>query len=216
MAKIMAFSGSPIKNGSIEKGLQAVLEATGESAECIRLAELHMKVCVGCKKCVTTNRCIHNDDINPILKKIIGAEAVVMSGYPSFGSVNALTKIFIERLWPLRHNHFFTKGKVGAAVVCGSAAPEDLANYFSHYFNDYLHTRYQGALALDGNVPCLSCGFGEDCEGSGVLRMHGPGAKITSDMFHDFSRDEEAQARARRLGASIGEAIRNKAEAGRQ
>lgn len=214
MAKIMTFSGSPIKNGSIEKGLQAVLEATGESAECIRLAELHMKLCVGCKKCVTTNRCIQHDDLNPILEKIIEAEAIVMSGYPSFGSVNALTKIFIERLWPLRHNHLLTKGKVGAAVVCGSAAPAELEVYFAHYFNDYLHTRYQGTLALDGNVPCLSCGFGEDCEGSGVLRRYGPGAKISPDMFHDFSRDEEARSRARRLGESIGAAIRNKVEIG--
>ena len=209
MTRIMAFSGSPIKGGSIEKGLQAVLEAAGESAEFIRLAELNMKVCIGCKKCASTNRCLHNDDINPILEKIINADAIIMSGYPSFGSINALAKVFIERLWPLRHNHLYTKGKVGAAVVCGNVAPAELEQYFTHYFVDYLWTRYQGALSLDGNVPCLSCGFGEDCEGSGLLWLHGPGAKVTADKFHDFSQDEKARARARKLGESIGRAIRS-------
>jgi multimeric flavodoxin WrbA len=170
-----------------------------------------MKVCIGCKKCASTNRCIHNDDINPILEKIIKAEAIIMSGYPSFGSVNALTKIFIERLWPLRHNYFLAKGKASAAVVCGNVAPKDLENYFSRYFTDYMRTRHQGALTLDGNAPCMSCGFGEDCEGSGFLRIHGPGAKITQDKFRDFSRDEEAGIKARRLGEAVGEAIRNPA-----
>lgn len=212
MAKVLAFSGSPIKGGNIEKALKALLDATGEECEFIRLAELDLKVCVGCKKCAATNRCIHKDDLNGLLDKIIQAEALILSGYPSFGSINALTKIFIERLWPLRHNHFLTEGKVGAAVVCGSVAPKELEDYFSHYFNDYLRTRYQGALSFDGNVPCMSCGFGEDCEGSGFLMIHGPGAKITPDKFKDFNHDEKAKAEARRLGRAVGDAVRAKAK----
>ena len=211
MSKVIAFSGSPFKGGSIEKGLDAVLAATGEQAELIRLYELNMKPCTGCKKCAATNRCVHKDDINPILEKIIEAEGIVIGAYPSFSSVNAVTKIFIERLWPLRHNHMLTKGKVGASVVCGNRCPVDLADYFEHYFKDYLHTRYQGALDLVGTAPCLSCGYGKGCEYGYVVLAHGPGTKITPDMFRDFNNDEEAKAKARRLGEAVGRAVREAA-----
>ena len=208
MGKVIAFSGTPIKGGTIEKGLKTVLAATGAETEFIRLADLNMKVCIGCKKCAVTNRCVHKDDVNPILDRIEEAEALILSGYPSFGSVNALTKIFIERLWPLRHNHTLTKGKVGAAVTCcGGKAPTGLEEYFAHYFKDYLFTRYQGALSLDGNVPCMSCGYGEECVASGFLRRHGPGAKMTPDKFHNFDNDPAAQERARLLGEAVGSAM---------
>ncbi|MDR1310065.1 MAG: flavodoxin family protein, partial [Deltaproteobacteria bacterium] len=113
MAKIMAFSGSPIRNGSIEKGLEAVLEATGLEYELVRLSEIDMRVCMGCKGCVGSNRCVIDDGVNPLRGKIEKAQGLVLSAFPSFGSVNALTKVFIERNWPLRHRDMLTQGKAG-------------------------------------------------------------------------------------------------------
>jgi multimeric flavodoxin WrbA len=210
MVKVIGFSGSPIFGGNIEKGLRAVLEATKLDYEFIRLYDLDMKVCVGCKMCADTNRCAFDDDINPILDKIEAADALVFSAYPSFGSVNALTKVFIERNWPLRHNHILTKGKVGAAVVCGGGGLFELEDYFERYFVGYLMTNFQGVLKLNGNVPCMSCGYGEDCEGSGFLKRFGPGAKITPDKFSDFATDQEALERAKALGEAIARAISDK------
>ncbi|MDR0621057.1 MAG: flavodoxin family protein [Deltaproteobacteria bacterium] len=207
MAKIMAFSGTPIKNGNIEQGIMAVLGATGQDYEFVRLSEINLKACRACKGCVKTNRCVIDDDVNPLLDKIDKAEALVMSGYPSFGSVNALTKIFVERNWPLRHRTILTQGKVGAAVVCGRSGLDKLADWFGNYFTGYLKTRYQGTLALGGNVPCLSCGFGEDCPGRGFLGQYGPGAKITPDKFSVFSKNLAAQAEAENLGRAIAKAI---------
>jgi len=169
MSKIIAFSGSPIKGGSIEKGIEIILEASGLLAETIRLYDLNLKICNGCKKCAVTNRCVFKDDTNPVLEKIEEADALILSGYPSFGSVNAMTKVFIEKLWPLRHNHMLTKGKVGAAVICGVGPQSNLEDYFAHYFQEYLRTTYLGPLTLPGNTPCMTCGYGEDCEYSGFL-----------------------------------------------
>ncbi|MDR3038221.1 MAG: flavodoxin family protein, partial [Candidatus Adiutrix sp.] len=184
MPKVLAFSGSSTRGGNIEKALQAVLAATEADTEFIRLAELDMKQCLACVKCVPTNRCVHQDDLNQILEKIIAADAFIIGAYPSFASVNALTKTFMERNWPLRHNHRFTRGKVGAAVVGGASRQATLADYFEMYFQDYLQTSYQGTLVIDGVVPCLVCGFGETCDGSGLLRRYGPEAKITPDKFY--------------------------------
>jgi len=210
MSEIIAFSGSPIKNGNIEKGLAAVVEASGLSGVIIRLYDLNLKICIGCKKCADTNRCVFKDDLNPVLEKIEEAEALIFSGYPSFGSVNAMTKVFIERLWPLRHNHMLTRGKAGAAVICGIGSQDSLEAYFAHYLREYLRANYLGALTLPGNAPCMTCGYGENCDYSGFLRQYGPGAKVTPDKFQDASRNETILAKARELGHFLGEAVRNK------
>ncbi|MDR2456278.1 MAG: flavodoxin family protein [Deltaproteobacteria bacterium] len=204
---IIAFSGTPIKGGNIEKGLEAICQAAGDCYELVRLSEIDMAVCRACKGCVETNRCVIEDDVNGLLEKIEGADAILMSGYPSFGSVNALTKVFVERNWPLRHNRLLTKGKVSASVVCGSSAALEVARWFETYMTGYLLTRYQGALVLEGNVPCLSCGYGESCQGSGFLSRNGPGAKIRPESFSDFSQSGQARARAMEIGLAMREAL---------
>ncbi|MDR2460370.1 MAG: flavodoxin family protein [Deltaproteobacteria bacterium] len=208
MTYVIAFSGSPFKDGTIEKGLKMVLEGTGaEKTELVRLSSIKMNVCVGCKKCAPTNRCVMQDDVNPLLEKIEKSDAFILSGYPSFSSLCALTKVFIERNWPLRHNYQLTKGKIGAAVVAGGPTIADLDAYFAMYYEGYLGMEYQGTLSLRGNVPCMTCGYGEDCEYSGFLKQYGPGAKVTPDKFYDPAADPDARIRAVKLGTSILDAI---------
>jgi hypothetical protein len=211
---ITAFSGTPIQGGTIEKGLKLVLDAAGaEKTEIVRLASKRILVCTACKKCAKTNRCVLNDDVNPLLDKIEGSDAFVLSGYPSFGSLNALTKVFIERNWPLRHNHVLTKGKTGAAVIAGGSALEDVGAFFRQYFEGYLMMDFQGTLMLRGNVPCMTCGYGEECFASGFLRQYGEGAKVTPDKFYDPLDDQDALARAGQLGGRIRDSIRLKKSA---
>jgi multimeric flavodoxin WrbA len=214
MTYVVAFSGSPIKDGTIEKGLKKVLEGTGaDTTELVRLAELDMKICTGCKKCASTNRCVIKDDVNPQLEKIERSDAFIMSGYPSFGSLNALSKVFIERNWPLRHNYVLTEGKTGAAVAAGGMPLEGLSEYFKHYYVDYLRTDFVGTLTLRGNVPCMTCGYGEECNASGFLKMYGEGAKVTPDKFFDPLKDEDALERARLLGEEITRSIGRRKQA---
>jgi hypothetical protein len=207
MPTVLGFSGSPFKDGNIEAGLKAVLAATESKAEMIRLYDYDLKICRGCKKCAKTNRCVYDDGLNQLLDRIMEAKALILSGYPSFGSVNAMTKVFIERNWPLRHKEILTRGKVGAAVICGATGLDALADFFQRYFEGYLLTDYKGTLVVKGNVPCMSCGYGEDCPGSGFLREFGPGAKVTPDKFRRFGDNPEAIERAKLLGRAIGEAI---------
>ncbi|MDR1873214.1 MAG: flavodoxin family protein [Deltaproteobacteria bacterium] len=207
MAMVLGFSGTPIKNGNIESGLKEVLKATEVESEFIRLYDYNFRTCLGCKKCAKTNRCVLDDGLNPLLEKITKAKALVLSGYPSFGSLNAMTKVFIERNWPLRHQTILTKGMVGAAVIGGLNGLDELAGYFTHYFDRYLLADYKGTLVIKGNAPCMSCGYGEDCPGSGFLREYGPGAKVTPDKFRSFADNPSAIAAAKELGRSIGAAI---------
>ena len=130
-----------------------------------------------------------------------------MGAFPTFASVNALTKTFMERIWPLRHNRIFTRGKVGAAVVCAPLRPGELADYFQLYFERYLETDYQGALVIKGVVPCLACGFGETCQGSALKILYGPEAEASEDKFYDFEASPEDQAAAGRLGRAVKKAV---------
>ncbi|MFP3153529.1 flavodoxin family protein [Lachnospiraceae bacterium ZAX-1] len=205
MSKIMAFSGTHIKNGNIEKAMLLVLDSIGVEYEFIRLAELNMKQCTACIGCADDNRCVQDDDVNPILEKIMEADGLIIGAFPTFGSLNALTKTFIERLFALRHNYNYPKGKVAAAVIGGSTRQSALESYFDIYFRQYQQANYQGALVIDGAVPCLTCGYGETCDMSGYLFRFGADAKITPNAFYDFNKDENAMSEAVKLGHAIKE-----------
>ncbi|WP_432663660.1 flavodoxin family protein [Wukongibacter baidiensis] len=209
MAKILGFSGTAIKSGTIEKAMEHVLRSSEAEYEMIRLSELDIKPCMGCLECAKDNRCIQKDDMNQLLDKILEAEALVFSGFPTFGTLNALTKTFLERLYPVRHKVMLTKGKIGAAIAGGiinnDAIEKDLCGYFG-----WLEMECAGSIKIDGNVPCLSCGYGETCDQSVAAMMYGKGTKITPELFYRFENDEETKEKATELGRKLGDAIRNK------
>ena len=54
-------------------------------------------------------KCVHNDDMDEILRAVDAADAVVLAAPTNFFNVNALTRRFIERLvpyayWPWKAN----------------------------------------------------------------------------------------------------------------
>ncbi|MDK2986857.1 MAG: hypothetical protein PWQ96_2502, partial [Clostridia bacterium] len=146
------------------------------------------------------------DDMNDVLEKIIRAEALVVSGFPTFFSVNALTKTFIERMYPLKHNKMLTRGKLGIVVAGGFREPDVVADYLSFFFS-WFKMELLGTLKIGGNAPCLSCGYGETCDYSNVTIMHGEGAQIKSEMFYSFENDEDSKQEALLLGQRLGAAL---------
>jgi hypothetical protein len=70
-----------------------------------------------------------------------------------------------------------------------------------------LKTDYQGAVIIDGSVPCLICGYGEECALSGFTFRHGPGAKITPESFYNFDQDEKAKKAAIDMGRALKKAL---------
>ena len=103
--------------------------AGAEKNGLIRLSGINMRVCAASKRCADSNRRVIKDGVNPLLDKIVESGAFLLSGRPSFGSLNALTKVFIERNWPLRHNFVLTKGKTGPAVAAGASPLEGRGSF---------------------------------------------------------------------------------------
>jgi multimeric flavodoxin WrbA len=102
---VLAFLGSPRKKGNSEVLTQELLEGVrqaGGSPEIIRLCDLKISPCISCGGCDKTGRCVVEDDMIPLYKKIITIDKVIVSSPIFFYGVTAQTKAFIDRtqaLW---------------------------------------------------------------------------------------------------------------------
>jgi multimeric flavodoxin WrbA len=215
MKRVLGVSGSPIANSNTDRALKAVLEATGLETEFVKLVDYTVAPCKACLGCVKTNRCVINDDGIMLAEKAKAADALVIGGFTPYSTLDSRTKAFIERLYPLRHQKGFMAGKPGAAVIT-SCVPEDNkqlppaaemgVNAIVFYMMEE-GMQFVGALKLQGNVPCIRCGFGDKCKMSGVKMLYGPTACVDSVGIKQFEEQPIAIEGAQELGRKIAEAI---------
>jgi len=65
-----------------------------------------------------------------------------------------------------------------------------------------------GALKIQGNVPCVQCGFGDDCKMSGIKMMYGPQVRVDSVGIAAFEQQPINLVGAKELGAKIAHAVK--------
>jgi hypothetical protein len=210
MSRIIAVNGSSHRGGNIERAMKRILDASEESHEMVHLHRLRIRPCTGCLQCVEENRCAQRDDMNELLEKIVQADALVVGAYPTFSSVNGLTKLFTERMFPLKHRKMLTRGKLAAAVAGGFRDAAEVERYLRHFLN-WFRFEVVSVLRLGGNPPCLSCGCGEECAYSNIPLVFGEGARITPDKFYCLEDDREVMLEAERIGKALGSAVRERA-----
>jgi len=164
---------------------------------------------MACKKCVPDNLYKVEDDFPKLAKKIKGAKALVIGAYIPYGQIDAFTKSLLERFWSLRHVSNLLRGKLCATVLTG-LSPESLESVnqaLATELRDYERMELIGQLTLEGNIPCITCGRGDDCEMSGLKVMCGPDAK-TSDFGYSRVEDQkEVWDEAIRLGQLIAQRL---------
>jgi len=97
---IIGIISSPHRNGNSASLARKVLEGArsmGVNTEEIYLPDYSLDFCRGCMSCCSGEKCIINDDLNPIIEKIIGCDGMVLSS-PTYGlSPNALMMNFMQR-----------------------------------------------------------------------------------------------------------------------
>ncbi len=216
--KVLGVSGSPVPNSNTDRAVKAVLDATGNDTEFIKLSEYTIAPCKACLGCVKTNRCVIEDDGIILAEKVKEADALVIGCYTSYSSIDARTKAFIERLYPLRHIKGFMRGKPGGAVVT-YAAPDDVeglppaCKMGSDAIMFYMMEegmRFEGTVGVFGNPPCIKCGHGDLCDMSGIKMLFGPDATIESVGVNVFENQLDAVAAATELGKKIALALSEK------
>ena len=214
--KVLGVSGSPTKNSNTDRAVQAVLEATGMETEFVKLADYTVAPCTACLGCVYTNRCVIQDDGIMLAEKAKAADALVIGGFTPYSTLDGRSKAFIERLYPLRHRRGFMAGKPGAAIIT-SCVPEENkqlppagemgVNAVMFYMMEE-GMRFVGSLKIQGNLPCIKCGFGDECDLSGLKMLFGPEATVDSVGINDVDRKPSNLDEARSLGRKIAEALK--------
>ncbi len=209
--KVLGVSGSPIKNSNTDQALQCALAATGLATEFIKLKEYTVAPCQACLGCVKTNRCVIEDDGIMLAEKAREADALIIAGFTPYSSLDARTKAFIERLYPLRHNHGFMAGKPGGAIITCAVPPgaemlPPACDFGINAIKFYMMEEgmeFMGEVRVNGNVPCIKCGHGDECRMSGIKMLHGPGATVESVGVQNFQEQAEARLAAEQLGQAI-------------
>lgn len=103
---IIGINGSPRKTWNTATLVAKALEgaaAQGAATELVHLYDLDFKGCKSCFACKTRGgksygACALNDDLTPVLEKIVAADALVIGSPIYFGSVSGETRSFLERL----------------------------------------------------------------------------------------------------------------------
>jgi putative NADPH-quinone reductase len=145
--KIIAVTGSYRREGTIERAVDAILQAAAErgaETELIRLIDRHIEFCRNCRKCTQQEGpqrgvCAQPDDMDDILRKIEAADGLVLASPVNFFGVTAVTQRFMERLvcyafWPWGKAGPVTRVKdrgLRAVLVTSSAMPAALGRIFT-------------------------------------------------------------------------------------
>jgi len=83
----------------------------------VKLKDLHIEPCYGCRKCLELGECcIHDDMTNIVTPDILQSHILVIASPVYFDNVTSLTKVFMDRTWCLRGK---LRNKVLGCVVVG-------------------------------------------------------------------------------------------------
>lgn len=112
--KIVAFNGSPNKDGFTTKLLEAVtgtiLQTAPDTSLCTYRPglESNLSGCIGCKACRSNREllgCIHNDAVTQWMDEVIGADAILFAAPVYMWALPAQFKIFVDRFYSLIKKH---------------------------------------------------------------------------------------------------------------
>ena len=103
--KAIAINGSPRKGWNTDMLLQQALKGAadaGAETELIQLSDLTFSGCRSCFACrragAETGRCMWKDDLQPVLDKILSADAVFMGSPIYLSNVSGMMYCLMERL----------------------------------------------------------------------------------------------------------------------
>ncbi len=139
--KVIAFNGSPRKDGNTATLIDLVLGEIGEKGidtEVYQLGGKNIHGCMACYKCAENldKMCsVRNDALNECVEKMMGADGIILGSPTYFADVSAEIKALIDRAGLVaKVNGDMLQRKLGAAVVAvrraGSVHVFDTINHF--------------------------------------------------------------------------------------
>jgi multimeric flavodoxin WrbA len=209
--QVIGISGSPIRNSNTDRLIKTVLESTGLKTEFVKLSDIQVRPCVACLGCKADNVCKVGDDFPELAVKVRNAGAIVVGGYTPYGSADAFTKAFLERLFSLRHQNGLNRGKLAVTVHTGIGRGAPGLNEASEQVVHALKLEGMevlGSLKAIGNPECMVCGYGETCPMSALPWIFGEDVKVTPEKFCNIESQADLVQSATNLGKEISNRLR--------
>jgi len=142
--KVVAFNGSPNKEGNTYHAIKMVtneLEKEGIETEIIHVGNKSIRGCIACNQCAKNRneKCVlPGDEVNDWIQKIKGADGIILGSPVHYSALSATMKSFLDRAFYVAGNNGgMLRHKVGASVVAvrrsgGIPTFNQLNNYISY------------------------------------------------------------------------------------
>jgi multimeric flavodoxin WrbA len=194
--KVVAFNGSPNKEGNTWHALQMVtaeLEKEGIETEIVHVGNKAIRGCAACYQCIKhkNERCVlPGDEVNEWIQKMKQADGIILGSPVHYAAIGGTMKSFLDRAFFVAGvNDGMLRHKIGAAVVAvrrsgGVPAFEQLNNFLnysemlmpgSNYWN-VIHGRTPGEVTQDLEGVQIMRVLGKNMAWLMKLVEHGKGA----------------------------------------
>lgn len=178
--KVVAFNGSPRKEGNTSLLIKAVAEELQKEeikTEILQVGGSKIQGCIGCLKCFENKnqRCINDKDVlNDLMAMMIEADGIIIGSPTYFANVSSETKALIDRAGMVSlANGYILRRKAGAAVVAvrraGATAAFDAINKF-FFINQMI---VPGSVYWNLGMGRAAGEVREDAEGLNTMKILG-------------------------------------------
>lgn len=213
---IVGISGSPIQGGNTDRLVQALLEQSGREYTFVNLSTLDFVPCRGCAHlCARSNMCPLEDGLEPYLKPILEADALVLASPVHAGTITAWMFMFLSRIWCFHHlkNLLEDKPLLLAITALHRTSKHGAVRGFEETVSRWGDKmRHLGTLFHATEIPpCYKCGIGTQCKVGGLWHVVGHDEeklrnfKVTADKFKRWEDCPQTVAEVERYAQVLAE-----------
>lgn len=159
--KIIAFIGSPRKDGNTAKIVNAICKSAKESNHDVNiynLSNMNYTDCMACDACQSgkVKFCVIDDELTPLLSEIAKADCIILGTPIYMLQVSGITKNFLDRLRLFLTSDLtarYLPGKKYITVTSSGATAEEFSNvttYLDKFFS-YFSMESVGSI-IAGNL----------------------------------------------------------------
>jgi multimeric flavodoxin WrbA len=174
---VLGISSSGRPNRIVSQTVQTILQETGLKYDFVSLSGKTINGCTGCLRCAGTNRCVLQDDFQPIVEKMLRADAIVFGSPCYYGGVNGRAHSFIERAaYSFHHNNVYPLGGKSCVSVSTewiakmrNKTEDPVKEFIERVFIEGNHMESVGHVTVYGYGCCYTCGYGHNCTAGGAI-----------------------------------------------
>jgi len=178
--KVVAFNGSPNKEGNTYHGIRLVadeLAKEGIETEIIHVGNKSIRGCIACNLCVKNGneKCVlPGDDVNLLIEKMKSADGILLGSPVHYSALGATMKAFLDRAFYVTSmNNGMLRHKIGASIVAvrrsgGVPTFDQLNNYI--LYSEMLMPSSNYWNVIHGTSPGEAL---KDTEGVQIMRVLG-------------------------------------------